>query len=88
MTVRARKDSLIKVIKEPLKKAYNFNRTAIADQQLQLKSQVLAYRMLQRKEKLPQVVRIAASNQSLKNINLAKNEMRRLNNFFRQEYLS
>jgi len=55
-------------------------------QKLQLKSQILAYRMLSRKEKLPGIVRTAASNTNLKSMSIPKNEMRSLSNFFRQEY--
>eukprot|EP00092_Neocalanus_flemingeri_P024823 GFUD01026917.1.p1 GENE.GFUD01026917.1~~GFUD01026917.1.p1 ORF type:complete len:1084 (-),score=315.06 GFUD01026917.1:45-3296(-) len=55
-------------------------------QKLQLKSQILAYRMVSRKERLPQIVKLAASNTNLKSMNIPKNEMRSLSNFFRQEY--
>jgi len=51
-------------------------------QKLQLKSQILAYRMVARKEKLPGIIKIAASNTNLKSMSIPKNEMRSLSNFF------
>ena len=56
-------------------------------QKLHLKSQILAYRMVARKEKLARIVKITATNTNLERMNIPKKEMRSLSNFFLQEYM-
>jgi len=57
-------------------------------QKLQLKSQILAYRLLGRFEAMLPVVRVAATSRSLKSLGLPKDEMRILSRAFNQEYSS
>merc|ERR1712129_223515 len=57
-------------------------------QKLQLKSQILAYRLLGRFEAMLPVVRGAATSRSLKSLGLPKDEMRILSRAFNQEYSS
>merc|ERR1719466_327480 len=54
------------------------------DQNLQLKSQILAYRYLKREEKLPNIVERAASHENFRNG--PRNEIRKLNDYFCKEY--
>merc|ERR1719481_556663 len=71
----------------PSPRPLNLQKAEFTDsQKLQLKSQILAYRMLTRKERLSGIVKIAASNTNLKGMSIPKNEMRSLSNYFRQEY--
>jgi len=57
-----------------------------APQKLQLKSQMLAYRMLARGEILLDVVMKAATSRNLKALGLPKDEMKKLGNVFTKEY--
>ena len=54
-------------------------------QKLQLKSQLLSYRMLIRGEMVDQVILRAATLTNIRN-DIDKNDMKKLSNFFRQEY--
>ena len=55
------------------------------EQKLQLKSQILAYRMIRRNAKLPQIVKKAATNETFKT-NCSTNDREHLSKLFQVEY--
>ena len=55
-------------------------------QKLMLKSQILAYRMMRRREHLQNVVIQAATNKNFRSLNLPKNDLNVLSSLFKKEY--
>ena len=55
-------------------------------QKLMLKSQILAYRMMRRHERLQNVVIQAATDKNFKNSNFPKSDLNLLSSLFKKEY--
>ena len=55
-------------------------------QKLMLKSQILAYRMMRRNERLQNVVIQAATDKNFKNSNFPKSDLNLLSSLFKKEY--
>ena len=60
----------------------------LSNQKLLLKSQILAYRMMKRKENLPNIVLLAATKINFKELELSKNDKKSLQQYFTAEYSS
>ena len=60
----------------------------LSNQKLLLKSQILAYRMMRRKENIPKIVMLAATKINFKELELSKNDKRSLQHYFSAEYSS